>query len=126
MRASVVLFGFLMTAISTPAYSQKKPEETRQRDSQKTSQQKPVSDNEDVVRISVTLVQLDPVVTDKKGNPVTNLQKDDFEIYEDGKRQLITNFSFVSTPNPSGPAPKLAPQVKGTPTRAASTRAFEA
>lgn len=90
------------------------PAPPRQSDSQKTSQEKPVSDREDVVRISVTLVQLDAVVTDKKGKPVTDLQKDDFEIYEDGKRQLITNVSFVSIQPSVTPEPKLAPPVKGT------------
>jgi VWFA-related protein len=50
------------------------------------------------------------VVTDKQGKPVTDLGKDDFEIYEDGKRQVITNHSFVSTQprisqDPTAPRP---------------------
>jgi len=65
-------------------------------------------------RLSVTLVQFDAVVTDKKGNPGPDLQKDDFEIYEDGKRQLITNFSFVSMRPPSVIAPTPGPRPKGT------------
>ena len=48
------------------------------------------------------------MVTDKKGNPVSGFQKDDFEIYEYGKRQLTTNFSFVSTQPSIAPEPKLA------------------
>ena len=52
---------------------------------------------EDVVRITTNLVQVDASVTDKQGHPVTDLQKDDFEVYEDGRLQPITNFSFVST-----------------------------
>lgn len=90
------------------------PAAPQQPDSQKASQERPGSEKEDVVRISVTLVQFDAVVTDKKGNPVTDLQKDDFEIYEDGKLQLITNFSFVSAHPSATPEPKLAPPVKGT------------
>src|SRR5215813_6013295 len=59
--------------------------------------QKHPEEKEDVVRISVTLVQIDAVVTDSKGKPVTDLTKDDFEIYEDGRRQPITNFSYINT-----------------------------
>jgi VWFA-related protein len=50
---------------------------------------------EDVVKISTTLIQIDATVTDKKGNIVKGLTADDFEIYENDKKQLITNFSFV-------------------------------
>lgn len=59
----------------------------------------------EVVRISVTLVQVDVAVTDGKGRPVPDLKPEDFEIFEDGRRQQITNFSHVS-PRPS-PAPPL-------------------
>ncbi len=61
-------------------------------------------DKDDVVRISVTLVQVDAVVIDKKGRYVTNLKPGDFEISEDGKRQQITNFSYVETQPATLPA----------------------
>lgn len=63
------------------------------------AQTKPAADNDDVVRITSNLVQVDVVVT-KDGKPVTNLNADDFEIYEDGKRQNITNFAFISNVSP--------------------------
>jgi VWFA-related protein len=44
-------------------------------------------------RIEVSLVNVDVVVTDKKGHRITGLTKDDFEITEDRKPQSITNFS---------------------------------
>ena len=48
----------------------------------------PSSPSEDeVVRISTELVQIDAVVTDKDGNPVTDLRAEDFEILEDKKPQ---------------------------------------
>ena len=53
------------------------------------------SQETDVVRISTNLVQIDAVVTDDKGKPVTNLRAEDFEILEDGKPQEITNFSYI-------------------------------
>src|SRR5689334_25407656 len=69
-------------------------------------QQKPADDKDDVVKIRTNLVQVDAVVT-KDGKPVTNLTADDFEIYEDGKKQTITSFAFVSNvPNTTAtPAP---------------------
>lgn len=43
--------------------------------------------------IEVSLVNVDVVVTDKSGNHVTGLTKDDFVIVDDGKPQAITNFT---------------------------------
>ena len=52
-------------------------------------------DKDDVVKITTNLVQVDAVVT-KDGKPVTNLTADDFEIYEDGRKQAITSFAYIS------------------------------
>ncbi len=60
--------------------------------------------DEDVVKISTTLIQIDAVVTDKKGNVVTDLTAKDFEIYENGKKQDISNFSFITTNKSVAPA----------------------
>lgn len=49
----------------------------------------------DIVKISTTLVQLDVVVTDNKGNQVTDLKPEDFDIFVNGKKQEITNFSYI-------------------------------
>lgn len=56
------------------------------------------SNNEEneVVKISTSLVQLDAVVTDKEGHPVINLMADDFEIWQDGKPQKITNLVYIN------------------------------
>jgi VWFA-related protein len=73
--------------------------------------QKPAVNDDDVVKITTNLVQVDAVVL-KDGKVVRNLQKEDFEIFEDGRRQEITSFAYISnttdapstskpTPNPS-------------------------
>ncbi len=54
------------------------------------------SDDDDIVKISTNLIQVDVTATDSKGKIVTDLTADDFEIYENGKKQDITNFSFFS------------------------------
>jgi hypothetical protein len=51
------------------------------------------SSKDQPVRISVTLVQVDAVVTDAKDRQVTDLKPEDFEILEDGRPKRITNFS---------------------------------
>lgn len=61
---------------------------------------------DDVVKISTTLIQIDATVLDKNGKIVTGLSADDFEIYENGKQQQISNFSFVELqPDKSPEAP---------------------
>lgn len=55
----------------------------------------PAGDQDDVVKITTNLVQIDAVVT-KDGKPVTDLKAEDFEIYEDGRRQTITSFAYIS------------------------------
>ncbi|MBA3633590.1 MAG: VWA domain-containing protein [Acidobacteria bacterium] len=65
---------------------------------------------DDVLKISTTLIQADVTVTDKDGKVVTDLKPEDFEIYENGKKQEITNFSFVSVDTKSAPtAPVKSP-----------------
>jgi VWFA-related protein len=55
----------------------------------------PVDD--DVVKISTNLIQIDVTVTDGKGKPITDLKPEEVEIYENGEKQKITNFSFISS-----------------------------
>src|SRR2546421_8705317 len=59
---------------------------------QQPTTQKPES--EDVVRITTNLVQVDAVVTDKNGKVVTDLKPEEVQIFEDGRQQKITHFSY--------------------------------
>jgi VWFA-related protein len=47
-----------------------------------------------VFRLEVRRVPLDVVVTDKQGNPVRGLRKEDFVVKEDGKTQRVLSFDF--------------------------------
>ena len=83
---------------------------------QQQPQQQP--ETEDVVRITTNLVQVDAVVTDKDGKIVTDLKPEEVEIFEDGREQKITHFSYnvTETAEPaketkSSPADKNAPPV---------------
>jgi VWFA-related protein len=46
--------------------------------------------------VEVRVTNVDAIVTDKKGDPVFGLTKDDFEVYEDGARQEITHFAEIA------------------------------
>jgi VWFA-related protein len=50
------------------------------------------------LRITVTLIQLDAVVTDAAGKHVVGLQPGDFEVLQDGQPQKVTYFSYVPEP----------------------------
>ncbi|HEV7699070.1 MAG TPA: VWA domain-containing protein [Pyrinomonadaceae bacterium] len=56
----------------------------------------PTPADDDVVKISTNLIQVDVSVTDGSGKPVTDLKPEEVEIYENGEKQKIANFSFVS------------------------------
>lgn len=70
-----------------------------------------------IIRITVNLVQVDAVVTDSEGHQVTDLRPEDFEILQDGRPQVITNFSYVSVASPTGPKthPKTLPAATSLP-----------
>lgn len=69
-------------------------------------QQRPDDQNE-VVRISSQLVQTDVVVTDKNDNVIDDLKLEEFEVYENGKRQELKFMEFVGVD-------AKAPRVEGT------------
>src|SRR5258707_5751515 len=49
-------------------------------------------------RVQVDYVEVDAVVTDRNGNLVRDLKKEDFQVLEDGKAQAINTFTFVNIP----------------------------
>ncbi len=63
--------------------------------------------NTPAVRVSSRLVLVDAVVTDKSGQRITGLTKDDFTLLENGKPQKISAFSFEvpESPSPKPPLP---------------------
>jgi VWFA-related protein len=48
------------------------------------------------IKIPVDVVVVNVTVVDKQGKPVTDLQRDEFRIYEDGKPQSIQTFALES------------------------------
>ena len=60
--------------------------------SQESKTQEDQEKDELTYKVKVTVTTVDVIVTDKKGNRIKGLTKDNFEIYEDGILQNITNF----------------------------------
>jgi hypothetical protein len=52
-----------------------------------------IQDSGATFKLRVNLVQVHVVVRDAKGNPVGNLQQDDFQLYDQGKLQPISLFT---------------------------------
>lgn len=107
---------FLLTSLSfTPALAQSP--------TPSPVAQKTVRGSDDVVRTTTNLVQLDILVTDKEGKPITDLQPEDFDITEDQKKQQITNFSYISVgpsvsiSQPAGATKRTGPPVAPAPLR---------
>jgi VWFA-related protein len=59
-------------------------------------------------RVQVEAIEIDASVTDARGNVVTDLTKDDFDIFEEGKPQTITSFALVNLPRVRAERPLFA------------------
>ncbi len=101
-----IFFAFLLlVALLVNAFPQEpKPASSPTPTATPTSTPQDPKEDDDVVRITTNLVQVDATVTDKAGKQVTNLTADDFEITENGKAQKITHFNYVSTASPKAAA----------------------
>ncbi|MEM7356111.1 MAG: VWA domain-containing protein, partial [Acidobacteriota bacterium] len=53
--------------------------------------------------VDVNVVNIEVFVYDKKGDPITGLTREDFEVFEDGDRVEVTNFYAVDDGRPVGP-----------------------
>jgi VWFA-related protein len=67
-------------------------------------------DAEAAFKVNVRLVLVRAVVRDSKGQAVGNLGKDDFQLYDNGKPQIIKHFAVEQ---PGGPPPAPASNTSG-------------
>jgi VWFA-related protein len=52
-------------------------------------------------RADINFVRVDVIVSDKQGNPVSDLRQQDFEVSEDGKPQTIQTFKLINVKDSS-------------------------
>src|SRR5436190_10843518 len=107
MFVRVLLSLSLIFSILLATYAQQPSASPTPKQTPTTPEKLPEADSQDVVRITTNLVQVDVVVT-KGDKVVSDLQPEDFEIFEDGKPQTITNFSYVSNVPDAAPAKPTA------------------
>lgn len=80
---------------------------------QTKSQEQKQKEDETTLKLTTELIEVRAVVTDKTGQPISNLTKDDFELLENNKPQEIGFFSFTRVPGkderPASPGNPLSP-----------------
>ena len=59
------------------------------------------------MRVTTEIVLVNVIVRDKRGNLIRDLQREDFTVYEDGQKQLVSSFDFenvdrLTTAGPAG------------------------
>lgn len=81
MRVRVVSYSLFLAVLLSAAWlnAQTKPEDQE-------------------IRVDTDLIEVPFVVTDKAGTPILNLKKSNFQVYEDGKLQELTDFAASSAP----------------------------
>jgi VWFA-related protein len=79
----------LLLQFGTPSFGQQAQPQPPPPDAQ--DQTKPPASS---IRVTTELVLANVVVRDKKGNLIRDLKKEDFTLYEDGKKQQISTFDF--------------------------------
>ncbi|MGB7295810.1 MAG: VWA domain-containing protein [Candidatus Aminicenantales bacterium] len=77
--------------------------------------------------VTVTLKLVQVFVVDKKGNPIVDLGKDDFDVFDNGKKQAITEFekhTLILPPAGAGPKPANLEETPLPPSRHLMPRKF--
>ncbi|MGZ7031841.1 MAG: VWA domain-containing protein [Thermoanaerobaculia bacterium] len=93
---NLILITAAVAAIAAPILAQKTPPPPTQ----------PSGEVPKLVEsIDVRVINIDVVVTDRKGNPITGLKQDDFELLENGVLKPISNFYEVEAPHVAPAAP---------------------
>ena len=80
-HTTVLSFAILFSLSTTAAPQEKKKDDNK-------------PSGQDVVKLKADLVQIDVVVADRNHKPVSGLKREDFELSDSNKPQLITHFSF--------------------------------
>ena len=88
MKHNLILASLTICVVALACFAQTpqhgKPESTQKSD-------------DEIIRVTTNLIQVDASVTDKNGKPIPNLRAEDFEILVNGKPQKITNFLFIGS-----------------------------
>ena len=98
------------SSASTPQSSPPSPPATPQTTNANAPEMSSQEDTSTTFKVKVNLVEVRVVVRDAQGNAVGNLQKEDFQLTDNGKPQVITKFSMEQ----AGAKPVAKPPSAGT------------
>src|SRR5947209_15565741 len=104
IRNFVILVLLAIAAITLAQESRQSPAENAAQPTQAQAQATAPAQAATVLKFTSRLVVVDVIATDNKGNPVTDLKREDFTLQEDGKDQEIRVFEFESPNHSSTPA----------------------
>lgn len=99
LACQLILGQFTLTAFAQLPATGPQPQP---KSPQSEPQQPARPSEEETVRITTKLVQVDAVITDKNAKLVTDLRPEEVRILEDGRPQKITHFSLVTAGNAAG------------------------
>jgi VWFA-related protein len=105
--AAIVLAGlgvFAQDPSPTPQVPSPAPQAPSPTPAAQQPAQPPANPEQPVFRAGINTVRVDVIVTDRQGNPVTDLKLEDFEIQEDGKPQKAETFRLVKIDATTQPA----------------------
>src|SRR5271157_1931492 len=83
-------------AVTTVVHAQQAQVQGQQEQAQNPSPSQASDSSTPVFKAETRLVLVDTIVTDKKGNYITDLTAKDFKVWEDNKEQAIKSFSVES------------------------------
>jgi VWFA-related protein len=102
--ALVLLTGVAGVRASTSAMATADQQEKPQDKPAPAPTQPPTAPDQPIFRTGINTVRVDVIVTDKQGNPVTDLKLEDFEIQEDGKPQKAETFRLIKIDTTTQPS----------------------
>ncbi|MPZ16534.1 MAG: VWA domain-containing protein [Luteitalea sp.] len=92
-----------------PAAPTEQEQEQKQEPGQAGNQEQAEAPEQPTFRTGINFVRVDAIVTDRKGNPITDLTARDFELREDGEPQRIEAFRLIRVtgePDPGEASPR--------------------
>lgn len=118
-RSCVLVLAILLVAAVATRPQQANPPPASPAPTGQTPSTKPTSgqvvyESATVLKAIARLVVVDVVATNKKGEPIRDLERNDFTVLEDGQPQQIRAFSFQE-PKPGPAAPILKPALANLP-----------
>jgi hypothetical protein len=90
-----VLAASALISVFLPALAAQEPPRLATPDQQDQANDQDQDKSVSTLKVNVNVVQLFFNVKDKKGAPIPNLSKDDFQVFEDGKPQTIKYFNAL-------------------------------